>query len=59
MDKEMLYRFFEGKTSVNEEKQIRQWLDTSESNRRVFFQERKVYDALLLNSHTIKQKRKV
>ena len=59
MDKEMLYRFFEGKTSDNEEKQIRQWLDTSESNHRVFFQERKVYDALLLNSHTIKQKRKV
>ncbi len=59
MDRETLYRFFEGKASVNEEKQIRQWLDTSEANHRLFFQERKVYDALLLNSHEIKQKRKV
>ena len=61
MNKELLYRFFEGNASVNEEKQIKQWLDASEANHRVFFQERKVYDAILLTIRgtSLKQKRKV
>lgn len=61
MNKELLYRFFEGSASVNEEKQIRQWLDASEANRHLFFRERKVYDALLLTPRetSLKQKRKV
>jgi len=61
VNKELLYRFFEGNASVNEEKQIKQWLDASEANHRVFFQERKVYDAILLTTRgtSLKQKRKV
>jgi transmembrane sensor len=59
MDKEMLYRFFEGNASVSEEKQIKSWLDASEANHRLFFQERKMFDALLLNSRQTRQKRKV
>ena len=59
MDKELLYRFFEGSASVSEEKQIKLWLDTSEANHHLFFQERKMFDALLLNSRQIRQKRKV
>ena len=60
MNKELLYRFFEGKASVNEEKQIKQWLDASETNHRVFFQERKAYDAIILTTRraSLKQKSK-
>ncbi len=59
MDKKMLYRFFEGSASVSEEKRIKSWLDASEENHRLFFQERKMFDALLLNSYQTKQKRKI
>lgn len=50
MDKGTLYRFFEGNTSHEEEKQIRQWMEASEANRKTFMQERKTFDALLLTS---------
>ena len=50
MNKELLYRFFENKTSLNEEKQIKLWLDASEANHRIFSRERQVYNALLLTS---------
>ncbi|MGI6572323.1 MAG: FecR family protein [Fermentimonas sp.] len=59
MDKEMLYRFFEGSASVSEEKQIKSWLDASEANHHLFSQERKMFDALLFNFRQTKQKRKV
>ncbi|MDO5523674.1 MAG: FecR domain-containing protein [Bacteroidia bacterium] len=59
MNKELLYRFFEGNASTDEEKQIKQWLDASEANYRLFFQERKMYDALLLNPGETKQYRTV
>lgn len=50
MNRDLLYRFFESNTSLEEEKQIRQWLNTSEANRITFMRERKTYDALLLTS---------
>lgn len=58
MNREILYRFFEGKTSINEEKRIRQWLDQSKENERIFLEERVAYDALLLNSDGVITKRK-
>lgn len=59
MEKELLYRFFEGSASVDEEKQIKQWLDASEANHHLFFRERKVYDALLLTSRETPLKQKL
>lgn len=50
MDKELLYRFFEDNTSYEEEKQIRLWMEASEANRKIFMQERKIYNATLLSS---------
>ena len=41
MNKELLYRFFEGTTTVDEERQIREWLEKSEYNRVLFMRERK------------------
>lgn len=50
MNRDILYQFFEGKASIEDEMQIRRWLDASESNRITFMQERKIYDTILLNS---------
>jgi ferric-dicitrate binding protein FerR (iron transport regulator) len=48
MDKEILYRFFGGNASLKEEMQIREWMESSSGNRRVFFHERKLFDAITL-----------
>ncbi len=58
MDKELIYRFFEGKTSYQEEKQIKQWIESSDDHYALFLQERKMYDALLLTDTTASLKRK-
>jgi len=50
MNKELLYRFFEGTATLEEEQQVRQWVEGSEHNRTLFMRERKIYDALLLVS---------
>lgn len=50
MDKELLARFFEGCTSLQEEKQIRQWMEASPENYQAFFRERKLFDATTLLS---------
>lgn len=50
MNRNILFRFFEGSASKEEERDIRHWLNESEANMSVYLQERKIYDALLLNS---------
>jgi ferric-dicitrate binding protein FerR (iron transport regulator) len=50
MDKEILYRFFDGTASHDEEKHIRQWLESSGENRRAFLRERKLFDVMILNA---------
>lgn len=50
MNKELLYRFFEGTATLEEEQRVRQWVEKSEDNRALFMRERKIYDALLLVS---------
>lgn len=58
MNRALLYRFFEGKTSIDEEKVIRRWLDQSEVNGKIFMEERKTYDALLFTSRDVMNKKK-
>ncbi len=48
MDRYLLHRFFEGKTSYFEEEAIRQWLEASPENRHLFLKERKLFDSILL-----------
>lgn len=48
MDREILYKFFEGATSYEEEVAIRQWMEFSPENKRIFLKERKLFDAMLL-----------
>lgn len=53
MNKEGLYKFFEGTASLEEEQAIRKWLDTSSDNWRILLKERKLFDAMLLNVEEI------
>lgn len=48
MDREKLYKFFEGTTSYEEEVAIRQWMEFSPENRRIFLKERRLFDSMLL-----------
>ncbi|ERI84437.1 sigma factor regulatory protein, FecR/PupR family [Bacteroides pyogenes F0041] len=48
LDKELLYRFFSQRTTPDEEKKIRLWLEESDEHRRELFRERKLFDALIL-----------
>lgn len=48
MDQNVLYRFFEGLASVEEEKNVREWLEASSDNKAIFLKERRIFDAILL-----------
>lgn len=48
MDKETLYRFFEGTASLEEGEQIRAWTEESYGNEEDFFKERRGFDAMTL-----------
>lgn len=48
MDKELLYRFFEDKATLDEEKRVRKWMEASSENYDLFFEERKLFDAITL-----------
>lgn len=48
IDQTLLYRFFEGGTSVEEEVMVKEWLEESDQNKEIFLKERKLFDALIL-----------
>ena len=46
MNKDLLYRFFEGQASVEEMKKIKEWTERSSENRSRLYRERKLFDAM-------------
>lgn len=48
MNRELLFRFFENNTSIEEEKLIRHWLEQSEKNKQYLMDERVAYNIMLL-----------
>lgn len=48
MDKELLYKFFEGSASPEEMKQLQLWLDSSPEHQKEFLKQRQVFDAMIL-----------
>ena len=52
MKKHILYRFFKGKSTIEEQMQIRLWMEESEENKRELFDERKLFDAMLFIGNT-------
>ena len=53
LDKELLYRFFNNETTLEEEKKIRLWIDECDDHRHEFFRERVLFDAMLLHGEAI------
>lgn len=60
MNKDILYKFFEGNASFEEEAVVKQWMEESAENRLAFLKERKLFDAMLLlgNEEIIKNGKK-
>ncbi len=52
-NKEILHKFFRGTTTHQEEVMIRKWMEESKENETAFFQERILYDSLLLNNSAL------
>ena len=52
MEKETLYKFFDGKASREEKEAVRIWLESSPENEQELFKEREFFDALLLTGST-------
>jgi ferric-dicitrate binding protein FerR (iron transport regulator) len=50
MNKDILYRFFDGTATIEEEESVRNWIESSDDNYADFLRERKIYDALLLST---------
>ena len=50
MEKELLYRFFKGETTPEENYAIKEWYEDSIENKKQFFHERKMFDAIILLS---------
>ena len=46
MKKELLYHFFEGNCTEEEVREVRAWVESSAENKKEFFRESKVYDAI-------------
>ena len=49
INKGLLHKFFKGTTTTQEEVEIRKWIEESKRNEAVFYQERLMHDAILLN----------
>ena len=51
MDKDLLYRFFEGRASVEEMRLVKEWSETSEENSKLLRRERKLFNAIIPSNH--------
>lgn len=57
MKKEILYKYFEGTASQEEEISVYRWLDASPDNEKEFFREREFFDALILSGRADQKSR--
>lgn len=53
MEKELLYKFFAGTATLEEKERIMQWMESVPENKQLFLKERKLYNAVLLNSEPV------
>lgn len=49
MDKDLLYRFFEGRASVEEMRLVKEWSEASEENSKLLRRKRKLFNAIILS----------
>ncbi|MCD7976711.1 MAG: FecR domain-containing protein [Tannerellaceae bacterium] len=48
MEKDILYTFFEGTATQQQQEEVRKWMEASPENERTFFKERRLFDMMLL-----------
>jgi transmembrane sensor len=53
MNKDLLFKFFEGKSSLDEEKKIREWMEESNTNFNCFMKTRREYDIQILSGSNV------
>lgn len=53
MNKDLLFKFFEGKSSLDEEKKIREWMEESNSNFNCLMKTRREYDIQILSGSNV------
>ena len=49
MNQDLLYKYFKGNTTTEEEKQILDWIDADKENKETFRKERMLYDITLFS----------
>ena len=52
MDREILYRYFDGDASTEEVISIKEWIGDSSGNMKIFLKERRFYDMTLLSGES-------
>ena len=58
MNQDLLYKYFQGNATIDEEKQILDWVDMSDENLKRFQKERMLFDIALFSESNSKQKSK-
>nr|MCY2674122.1 FecR family protein [Bacteroides fragilis] len=53
IEKEILYRYFNGDAGPEEEKKIRQYIEASEENWKEYLRERKFFDTIILKERAV------
>ena len=59
MDKNSLYRFFEGQASIEEMKAVKEWAESSEEHSKQFHRERKLFNAMILIGNKYNKKKQI
>lgn len=59
MNQELLYKYFRGTATIDEEKRILDWVDASEENRAAFLKERMMFDATLFSERRDTKKKTI
>lgn len=59
MDKELLYRYFEGTVSEEEMQTIKSWAEEDIENEKLLCRERKLFDAIILSGHHKKEEKQI
>lgn len=56
MEKDLLHKYFNGETTQEEEKRIMDWAESSPENYKLYLEERRLWNALLINYSRTNQK---
>ena len=59
MNQELLYKYFKGAATIEEEKRILNWVEASEENREAFLKERMMFDVALFSNRQDAKKKTV